>query len=62
MQTKTKNGNKKTTPNLLDTMGKRGPGRPKKIVPTRSAEQIADSLEAEAKKLQGYADILRGKV
>lgn len=60
-QTKTKNGNSKPTPDLLGTLGKRGPGRPKKQ-PTRNASQIADSLETEAKRLQGAADILRGKV
>lgn len=61
MQTKSKNGRGKTTPDLLGTMGKRGPGRPKKVVPTRTAAEIADSLEAQAKQLQGAADILRGK-
>lgn len=53
MQTKTKNGSKQTT------LGKRGPGRPRKIVPTRTAEQIADSLEREAKRLQAIANDLR---
>lgn len=55
-----KNGNSKSTPDLLGTLGtKRRPGRPKKPAPT--ATQIADSLEAQAKGLQGAADILRGK-
>lgn len=63
MATQTKNGRKnsrsKTTPDLMGTLGgKRGPGRPKKV-PT--ASQIADSIEAEAKRLKGVADILRGK-
>lgn len=63
MQTKTRNGRKngsRKTPELQDILGtKRGPGRPAKPAPT--ASQIADSCEAEAKKLQGLADILRGK-
>lgn len=33
----------------------------KKPKPAPTADQIADSIEAEAKKLQGIADILRGK-
>lgn len=59
MATTTRNGNRKTTaPDLLGTLTKRpGPGRPKK---TYTADQIADSLEAEAKRLQGVAAILRG--
>lgn len=63
MQTKTSKNGSKAAPDLLGTL-KRGPGRPKKIVamPTRTAEQIADDFEAEAKRLQGVADILRGKV
>jgi hypothetical protein len=53
-----RNGQDKT-PELGDILGKkRGPGRPKK---TRTATQIADSIEAEAKRLKGIADILRGK-
>lgn len=64
-QTRTRgNGNKngRSTPDMIGAL-KRGPGRPRKIVavPTRTAEQIAESLEAEAKRLQGVADILRGK-
>lgn len=58
MSTKTKNS--KTTPDLMGTMAKRGPGRPKKPAPT--ASQIADALETEAKRLKGVADTLRGKV
>lgn len=63
MQTKTSKNGSKAAPDLLGTL-KRGPGRPKKIVamPTRTADQIADSLEAQAKGLQHAADILRGKV
>lgn len=58
--TKAKNGNGRTkgaTPELKDILTKRGVGRPKK---TRTADQIADSIEAEVKRLQGVADILRG--
>lgn len=59
MQTKTKNGrkngNNKSTPELTDILAKRG--RPKK---TKTADQIAASIEAEIKRLQGVADILRG--
>lgn len=59
MQTKTKkNGRTKTTPDLLNTL-KRKPGRPR-TQPTRTAAQIADDLETEAKRLQSAADILRG--
>lgn len=57
MATQTRNGNRKPTPDLLDSLAKRGRGRPKK---TKTADQIADSLETEAKRLQGVADILRG--
>lgn len=53
-----RNKAQKATPDLLGSL-KRGPGRPSKPAPT--ASQIADSCEAEAKKLQGLADILRGK-
>lgn len=64
MKTQTRNGNgrSKTAPDLMNTL-KRGPGRPRKIVaqPTRTADQIAESIEAEIEKLQGIADILRGK-
>lgn len=65
MQTKTRNGStngrSRTTPDLLGALKpKRGPGRPPKPAPT--ALEIADSFEAEAKRLQGVADILRGKV
>lgn len=60
MQTKTRNNSRRTTPELRDILGtKRGPGRPPKPAPT--AVQIADEFEAEAKRLQGLADILRGK-
>lgn len=56
-----KNGRGKATPDLIGTLvAKRGPGRPR-TQPTRTAFQIADSLEAEAKRLQNAADILRGK-
>lgn len=64
-QTKSRNGgrkntNRKPTPDLIGALGKkRGPGRPPKPAPT--ADQIADSIEAEVKKLQGLADILRGR-
>lgn len=58
MATQTRNGSRKTAPDLMGSLGKR-PGRPKK---TRTAAQIADSIEAEAKRLQGVADILKGKV
>ena len=47
----------KTTPDLLGSL-KRGPGRPPR--PAMNALQIADCFEAEAKKLQAVADILRG--
>lgn len=62
MRTQSKNGGgrKKTrgaTPELREILGKKGPGRPKK---TLTAAQIADSFEAEAKRYQGVADILRG--
>lgn len=62
-QSKSRNGgreNRGKTPDLIGALGKRGPGRPKNQ-PTPTAEQIADSIEAEVKKLQGLADILRGK-
>lgn len=63
-QTQTKNGRKngrKSTPDLLGTLKpKRGPGRPK-TKPTLTAAQIADSLEAEAKRLQDLANILKGE-
>lgn len=67
-QTKSRNGGRKktdsrSTPDLMAALGKkRGPGRPPKHRPTRTAEQIADALEAEVRKLQGVADILRGKL
>jgi hypothetical protein len=51
-----KNGKTKPAPDLLGALAKK-PGRPKK---TRTADQIADSIEKEAKRLQGVADILRG--
>lgn len=52
-----KNGNRGPTPDVLGALVKK-PGRPKK---TRTAEQIADSIEAEVKRLQGVANILRGE-
>jgi hypothetical protein len=62
-QTKRRNGRKSGNGSTPDLMGalkpKRSPGRPPKPAPT--ALQIADSFETEAKKLQGVADILRGK-
>lgn len=60
MTTQTQSNRRKSTPDLISTFGKRGPGRPR-MQPTRTASQIADSLEEEAKRLQGVADILRGK-
>lgn len=66
-QTKSRNGgrkntNRKPTPDLIGALGKkRGPGRPPKHTPALTADQIAESIEAEARKLQGLADILRGK-
>lgn len=60
MPTQTQNARRKATPDLMNALGKRGPGRPR-TQPTRTASQIADSLEEEAKRLQGVADILRGK-
>lgn len=65
-QTKSRNGgrnntNRKPTPDLIGALGKkRGPGRPKHT-PALTADQIADSVEAEIKKLQDLADILRGR-
>jgi hypothetical protein len=58
---RSKNGNSKSTPDLLGALRpKRRPGRPPST-PAPTAEQIADSCEAEAKKLLGLVDILRGK-
>ena len=62
-QTKAKNGAKgrrKPTPDLMRSLPTRGSARSKKPAPT--ANEIADSIETEAKRLQGVADILRGKV
>lgn len=65
-QTKNRNGGRKNrskTPDLMATLGKkRGPGRPPKHTPAPTADQIAESIEAEIKKLQGLANILRGEV
>jgi hypothetical protein len=64
MKTKTKtrkpsqNGRAKKTPDLMDTLSK-AQRHVEKKPPT--ADQLADCFEAESKKLQGIADILRGK-
>lgn len=60
MKTKTKrsnNGRAPRTPDLMGTLSKAQRTTQKK---TQTADQIADCFEAEAKKLQGIADILRG--
>lgn len=49
---------KKPTPDLLTTL-KRGPGRPRQT-PSKTAEQIAASIETEAKKMLAVAQTLRG--
>lgn len=61
-QTRTRDNGRKngrSTPDLIETL-KRGPGCPRKT-PNRTALQIADDFEAQAKKLQNAADIFRGK-
>lgn len=62
MPTKTKKSNtrrvRKSTPDLMTTLKtaqRKAEGK------TMTADQIADCLETEAKRLQSIADILRGK-
>jgi hypothetical protein len=50
-----KNGRRKPTPQLGDILGEKKGSAP-------TADQIADSIEAQVKEMQGVADILRGKV
>ena len=49
----------KKTPDLMSQMPKKR-GRPRKH-PLKTAEQIAASMEQEAKRMLELADILRGK-
>jgi len=55
-QTKPKNNSKKASPDLMGVLGK-GQRKAEGVVLT--AAQIADSIEEEATKLMGIADILR---
>lgn len=52
------NGRGKATPDLMGALSK---GQRKAEKKTLTADQIADCIEKEAKRLQRIADILRGK-
>lgn len=58
MPTKTKKRTRKSTPDLMNTLKT---AQRKAEGETMTANQIADCFEAEAKRLKGFADILRGK-
>lgn len=63
MKTHSKNGNTRKsgkrgpTPQLGDILAHSHPGRPKKA---KTADQIADSFEEQARKFMDIAHILRG--